>query len=380
MASKIAVDSLFLSDGFRGVGFNRYLTAILTRAGQNGAIDDGLRLILLVPSLNDVVHLGDPPAGLKFVACPIMRRVHLWRSGVFLCATKLVGADALFLPYPLPVYFKPRRLAVTIHDLIPLLFPHFYQSVTERLLKYSCTSSMARADMILTDSEQSKTDMTELYGIPAERIRVIPLGFDSNLFHPCADDPDYRQRVLGGYGIRLPYVLHVGQRMRHKNIERLIEAFGCLSQRRKGFDLQLVLAGGQVWQAQELVDLVRHRSIAERIIVPGRIPDRELALLYRQAAVFVMPSLYEGFGLPLLEAMASGIAVICSNRSSLPEIGGDAAVYFNPESAEDIARAMEHALTDSTARASRVERGLSRAKRFSWDECARRTIAALREL
>jgi glycosyltransferase involved in cell wall biosynthesis len=140
------------------------------------------------------------------------------------------------------------------------------------------------------------------------------------------------------------------------------------------------LAGWQLWEAQELMDLAGERTIFERIVLTGRISDSDLALLYRQAALFVMPSLYEGFGLPLLEAMACGVPTISSNRSSLPEVGGEATIYFNPESAEEIVHAIEQVLTDSALRQTLIERGLRRAKQFSWDDCARRTIAALREL
>jgi glycosyltransferase involved in cell wall biosynthesis len=376
MASKIAVDGLFLSDGFRGVGFNRYLTAILSRVGLEAA-ENPLDLILLVRSLKEVAYLGVLPAGLKLVPFPAMRKVRLWRTGIFLYATKLIKSDALFLPYPMPVYVKPKRLAITIHDLIPLLFPQFYRS--ERLLTHSYTSSIDQADLILTDSEQSKADMM-LRGVPGDKIRVAPLGFDSNLFYPRADDPAYSQEVLRRYGVRRPYLLHVGQRMPHKNVERLVEAFGHLSRTRRDFGCQLVLAGGQLWETQELMDLAGERTIFERIVLTGRIPDSHLALLYRQAALFVMPSLYEGFGLPLLEAMACGVPTISSNRSSLPEVGGEATVYFNPESAEEMAGAVEQVLTDSDLREKLVELGLSRAKQFSWDDCARKTLAALREL
>jgi glycosyltransferase involved in cell wall biosynthesis len=377
MATKIAVDGLFLSDGFRGVGFNRYLTAIVSRVGSNGTTGKPLDLLLLVPSLKDVAHLGALPARFKLVPFPAMRSVRWWRTGIFLYATKLIKADALFLPYPIPVYIKPKRLAVTIHDLIPLLFPQLYRP--ERFLRYSYTSSMDQADLILTDSEQSKADMM-LRGVPCDKIRVAPLGFDSNIFCPRSDDPAYSQEVLGRYGLRPPYLLHVGQRMPHKNVERLVAAFGYLSRTQKDFDCQLVLAGGQLWEAQELIDLVGERTIFERIALTGRIPDSDLALLYRQADLFVMPSLYEGFGLPVLEAMASGTPVISSNRSSLPEVAGNAAVYFNPDSAEEIAHAIEQVLTDSALREDLVEQGLNRAKQFSWDDCARKTLAALREL
>ncbi|HTV53424.1 MAG TPA: hypothetical protein VMI06_00750, partial [Terriglobia bacterium] len=253
MASNIAVDGLFLSNGFRGVGFNRYLTAILSSVALDDLSDEGPKLSILVPSLRDVAHLGVLPAKLRLVPFPAMRSVLLWRTGILLYATKLIKSDALFLPYPVPVYLKPKRLAVTIHDIIPLVFPDFYRS--ERALMRSYGSSMANADLILTDSEQSKADMM-LHGVPGDKIRVAPLGFDSNLFRSCADEPTYSQQVLGRHGVRPPYLLYVGQRMRHKNVERLVEAFGHLSRRHRDFDFQLVLAGWQLWERRELIELV----------------------------------------------------------------------------------------------------------------------------
>jgi glycosyltransferase involved in cell wall biosynthesis len=186
--------------------------------------------------------------------------------------------------------------------------------------------------------------------------------------------------MLPRYGINRPYILHVGNMEPRKNVVRLVKAYGALLKRRRQLDLQLLLCGGQNWGCKELNRMLHEPGLQGCVILAGMVPNCDLPLLYRGAAGFAMPSLYEGFGLPVLEAMASGIPVMSSNRSSLPEVAGDAALYFDPESVEDMSLAMERLVTDAALRQQLVARGNERVKQFSWEACARATLTALSSL
>jgi glycosyltransferase involved in cell wall biosynthesis len=308
-----------------------------------------------------------------------MRRTRIWhRIGIMKAAGRL-KTDVVLMPSPGRLYFKRRKLVVTIHDLIPLLFSGDYDPSGWREMQRAYLWSMHNADLVLTDSECSKADMVGRFGVPYDRVRVVHLGFDSLLFKP--ERAGVRpQQQLQRYGIDRPYLLHVGRWQPRKNIDRLIRAYHLLNERRRDLCFQLVLCGPRYPELDKLDELVRELAAGDTIILTGAVPDEDLALLYRQASGFAMPSLYEGFGLPPLEAMASGIPVMSSNRSSLPEILGEAAIYFDPESIEEIASAMERLISDTVLQSQLVERGLAHVKQFSWEKCARKTFAAVSTL
>ena len=309
-----------------------------------------------------------------------MRYKDPWRLGLFLLAAKRLRPDVLFLPFPFPIACKLVRLAIMVHDVIPLL-PQFRQpSLRSRLFRRSFSSSLNQADLILTDSEHSKADMVSVCGIQPERIVVTHLGFDPDTYKATPLDDAERKSTLLRYGINRPYVLHVGNMEPRKNVVRLVKAYSALLERRQHLALQLLLCGGQNWGCEELNRMLLEPTLQGRVILTGMVPNHDLSVLYRGAAGFAMPSLYEGFGLPILEAMASGIPVMSSNRSSLPEVAGDAALYFDPESVEDMSVAMERLLADEALRQELVGRGKERVKQFSWEACARATLTALRSL
>lgn len=381
MANSICVDGLFLHPCHRGVGISRYLFNLLREMERIGSRADPCKITVLAPPLTFVngSRLNQRP-GFELVPCPAMRLRRLWRLGLLMPLARGARADVHFLPSPVPIYLKPKRLAVTIHDMIPLLFPDEHRSFYGHFLQYSYLSSLRRADLILTVSEYSKSDLVSKGRTPASSVVVAYEGFDPDLFKALPLKLSEQQEVLARYGIEQPYLLHVGRLEPRKNSLRLLQAYRQLIDRRRDFSLQLVLCGRTIASSQEILCAIRAPGQSGRVTVTGAVPDHDLAVLYRAAAALAMPSLYEGFGLPLVEAMASGIPVMSSNASCLPEIAGDAALYFHPESVEEMAEAMERLLSDSSLRETLVKSGLERARRFSWEACARTTLAALKSL
>jgi glycosyltransferase involved in cell wall biosynthesis len=376
----MCVEGLFLHRRYFGSGVHVYAISLLRQMERLTAGEQELIIRVLIPELDQIDAAPRSRQGFELVPSPAMRRKKLWRLGLFMLAARRLKPDVLFLPFPFPIYVKPMRLAVTVHDVIPLLFPLPSRSPSAWAFRQAYSSSLRRADLILADSEYSKGDIVSVCGISPERIVVAHLAFDRDAFMPAPVGSSQPESVLVRYGIRQPYVLHVGKMEPRKNLVRLVQAYRLLLERRKDFSLQLVLCGGQLWGCEELNRLVRQAALQGKVILTGVVPPHELPVLHRRAACFAMPSLYEGFGVPPLEAMASGVPVMCSNRSSLPEIAGDAALYFDPESLEEMSAAMERILADSALREQLVERGLMRARQFSWDKCAAKTLFALKAL
>jgi glycosyltransferase involved in cell wall biosynthesis len=381
VAQTICVDGSFLSRRYFGTGVHTYATNLLQQMERLTAQDASIDIRVLVPPLDEMegVRLVHRP-GFELTPCPSMRYKDLWRLGLFMLAAKRLRPDVLFLPFPHPIYFKAVRLAIMVHDVIPLLPDFRRHSLRAFFFRQSYSSSLRRADLILTNSERSKADKVSVCGIAPERIQVIYLGFDPDVCQSSPTDGHAKGRVLGRYGIDAPYILWVGKMEPRKNLVRLVQAYNLLLKRRKDIVLQLVLCGGQNWGCENLNRLLREPANRGHVIWTGPVPNSDLSVLYREAMGFAMPSLYEGFGLPTLEAMASGIPVISSNRSSLPEIAGNAALFFDPESVEEMSTAMERLLSDAALRQQLVALGRERVKQFSWEACARATLAALRSL
>jgi glycosyltransferase involved in cell wall biosynthesis len=378
---RIWVDGLFLYEHFQGSGINRYLSSLLSEIELATRGRPALQTVVLVhPATAANRHALISRPGFELRPFALMRFRRAWRLGAAVPLMRKLGARILFLPSPVPVHFKPDRLAVTVHDVIPLLYPSSQPCPYGAFLWHAYFSSLRRADLIFTDSEHSKSDMVGRFEVPPDKIVVTYLGYDSNLFNAQPLDSLHKEKTLKRYGITQPYVLHVGTTERRKNLVRLARAYQLLCERRKSFSFQLVLCGRIAPDSEDLQRAVSGHKDQGRVAILNRVPDDDLSILYKSAAGFAMPSIYEGFGLPLLEAMASGVPVMSSNRSSLPEIGGDAVLYFNPESVEEISHAMERLLSDTTLRKELTQRGLQRAQRFSWQSCARITLGALKNL
>lgn len=277
--------------------------------------------------------------------------------------------------------FVPQRFSgptiVTVHDLTVFLFPglHPFRRVCWANL---FRRRMIRADRILTVSNHSKKDIIDFFGVSPDKVAVTYLG--SPLHLEAVDGPDEESRVLAAMQIREPYILSVGTLEPRKNIPRLVAAYAMFCRQPEGKEVSLVLAGGKGWLGSGLERQIAECGLNGRVTLTGYVGRRELSVLYRRAMAFAYPSLYEGFGLPPLEAMAHGIPVIVSACSSLPEVVGDAGIQVNPASTEELAAALLQVASSGSLRDQMRAKGIARAALFSWDRCAEQTLAAYREV
>ena len=278
--------------------------------------------------------------------------------------------------YVLPVAV-PCRSVVTIHDTIHLMFPQYLPNRAAYAYARSLMWAAARrADRILTVSASSKRDILHYFNVPPEKIEVVYNALDERF--GAEPRPEEIARVRERFQLDHGFVLYAGNIKPHKNLVRLIDAFEGL--RRDGFEeLKLLIIGDEISKWPALRRAVHKYKLHKHVRFLGFLSDETLAVLYRLAAVFVFPSLYEGFGLPPLEAMASGTPVVTSNVSSLPEVAGDAAVLVDPYDAMDIKDGIKRVLTDPALAAEMRRKGLLRAREFSWERSVARTLAIYRE-
>jgi glycosyltransferase involved in cell wall biosynthesis len=283
----------------------------------------------------------------------------LWRAGV----------DLFHSPhYVLPV-FVTCPAVVTIHDCIHLMFPQYLPNKLALLYaRFFMWWATRRARRVLTVSEASKRDILRFCRVPADRVTVIPNAIDDRF--RVAPPEDEVERIRERFQLHEPFVLYVGNVKPHKNLERLIQAVHHLHE--NGYDeLKLLVIGSDISKYATLRRAIHAYNLHRYVRFLGFVPDRTLNILYRLTSVFAFPSLYEGFGLPPLEAMACGAPVVTSNTSSLPEVVGDAAVLVDPTDSRAIAEGLAHVLADPNLRADLRRRGVARAQAFSWAEGAR---------
>ena len=275
--------------------------------------------------------------------------------------------------YVLPPAVRCRSL-VTIHDCIHLMFPQYLPNrMAYVYARASMWSAARRSHRILTVSEASKRDIMHFFNVPPEKIVVVYNAIDERFRVTPSDEAVARVRER--YQLDHGFVLYVGNIKPHKNLVRLIEAFNGLRQR--GFDqLTLLIIGDEISKLPALRRAVHRHKLHKHVRFLGYLPNDTLAILYRLAAVFVFPSLYEGFGLPPLEAMASGTPVVTSNVSSLPEVMGDAAVLVDPYDVESIVDGIARILNNPALGEELRAKGIARAREFSWE----RSVARTREL
>lgn len=280
-----------------------------------------------------------------------------------------------------PCYFIPNslrcKLIVTIHDLMFFRYPEFLRPEWVVSLKKRIYASSKRADAVIAVSNFTKREITELLNIPEERIWVIYNGIASN-FRPVNDKAKIEE-MKSKYGVKSPYLLFVGNIEPKKNIETLIRAYVEL-RNSTIYKYSLLVVGKKAWHFPTVWHTVKQLNVEKDVIFLDIVDSDDLPYLYSGAEVFIFPSLFEGFGIPVIEAMACGTPVVASNLTSLPEIAGDAAVLVDPLNVEEITGAIYNVLSNSELRRQLVKKGLERAKDFSWEKTARETLALYKEL
>ena len=265
-----------------------------------------------------------------------------------------------------------RRLVATIHDCTFVTHPEFHLPANVEHCLRGTRLAIERADALIAVSESTRADLIERMGAPADRIVVTHEAADPGLAR--VTDPIRLEQVRHRYGLPERFVLSLGAMEPRKNVGRLLEAFVALAPAVRK-DVTLVVAGAQGWLNDSIYEQVQKLGLGESVRFTGYIKEEDLAAVYSLATVFAYPSLWEGFGLPVLEAMACGTPVLTSSVSSLPEVAGDAAVLVQPRDVDAIAEGLGRLLEDDSLRRQLSERGYRRAADFSWERCARETLA-----
>jgi len=299
----------------------------------------------------------------------------LWEQVQLPLLARRARANLLHVPGFAAPLAKPCPVVLTVHDLIGMLFPRHFPPISRFYWSAYLPFTVRFVHHILADSQNTKRDLMRLLGIPQERITVVYPGVGEE-FHPRSKEELARARRR----LRLParYILYVGTIEPRKGLDTLVRAYALL--RRRGFAQRLVIAGKKGWHVERLLALVEELGLKRDVLFPGYVPERELPFLYNLADLLAFPSRYEGFGLPVLEAMACGVPVVCSNVASLPEIVGDAALMLRPDAPELWAEEMARLLTDEELRARLRWRGRKQAQRFSWKKTAREVYRVYRRL
>jgi len=367
---KVAFDASALKPQYNHHGIQVY-TRNLLAALQRLAGLSGIEIRPFVPAAEDSTARKSA----------LMRFDRLWRYGGASAAAFLDGADIMLNPNGASLPINTLLPTVTtIHDLTPMVMPCFPRRIAF-FLKFLLTRSAKSSAAIITVSENSRQDLIRICGVPESKVNVVYEGYDWDLFNAVPPEFVLLQQLLGRLGINRPYVLHHGAIQPRKNLPRLIAAYRQTLARNPQLDFDLVLAGPLAWQHEETINAAEADNGARgKVILTGALTDHDLSLLVRGASLEMIPSLYEGFCLPMVEAMACGIPTITANSSCLPEISGGVLRYFNPNSVEDMAACMEMVVQSRDLQTELAERGRERAQKFSWQLCAQETLAVLEQV
>ncbi len=376
---RVGINGLFLALG-KMAGMETYLRALVR---ELPGLDPAVEYILFTERKNAGSFDHGGHANIREVICPVPApptRQAAWASrmlyeyAVLPIQAQREHIDVLFSP----AFIGPARRAyasvITVHDTQHEDLPENFGAVDRAVFTRLLRRSVRLAAHILTVSEYAKRRIEAIYAVPPERITVT--------YH--AADPIYFNRVSGAeiarvrqaHGLRAPYLLSVASLMPHKNLDTLVDAFATL-RRTTDQPVQLALVGLRSVTTAPLKEKIRTHGLERDVAITGYVPDADMPALYQGAAVFVLPSRYEGFGIPLLEAMASGVPVVTTTATALPEAAGDAALLVDPDDRDGFVDALRRVLSDTALRERMIARGTARAHLFSWQRTAEVTLATL---
>jgi glycosyltransferase involved in cell wall biosynthesis len=374
---KVAFDASALKPLYRHQGIQVY-THNLLRAIRRVAQSCGMEIQPFLPAAESLASEFAETPGFRPQRSSLMQFDRPWRYGGASASAFLNGADIMLNPngasWPIRALLPT---VTTIHDLTPMVMPCFPRRIA-LLLRFLLSRSAQSSVAIITVSENSRQDIVRICGVPKSKVHVIYEGYDRALFNCNPPEPALLQQLCNRLRINRPYIFHHGAIQPRKNLPRLIAAYRNVLARNPQLDLDLVLAGSLAWQHEETLAAAQsHSAVRGKVVLTGALSDNDLSVLLRGAALEVIPSLYEGFCLPMVESMACGVPTITANNSCLPEISGGVLRYFDPHSVEDIAVAMEQVLLSRDLQGELAGRGQERAQKFSWDLCAEETLGLL---
>lgn len=359
-------------EGYRQAGVSRYVEALLAELPD--VVAPGDQIVAYVNPGADRTHLESPSirwqTSLLDTDQPVTRI--FWEQSRGALAGVLDRVDLLHGPVNVAPLLSTARTVVTVHDLAFERYPEHYPAMRRRYLSAMTRLSVRRAKRVIAVSEATRTDLVELYGLPRERIAVAPNGIDARFRPQGAEEvAAFRHQ----HCLPQRFLLFVGTLQPRKNLDGLIRAMGTLRDR---MDWPLIVGGGTGWMHDSIQRAVKQQNVRERVRFVGYLPPDDLPLWYSAASIVVVPSYYEGFGLPALEAMACGTPVVASSASSLPEVVGDAGILVNPKRPRTIASGILELIENEARREELTARGIERAKQFSWHRTARETYAVYR--
>lgn len=385
MAYHVVIDARRIRD----FGVGTYIRNLVRSIAQ---MDQSNHFTLIVPG-GDIPELADLPANFQNALYKPMegRIFNQLHYPLFL---KKLAADLYHVPLNSVPLWMPKPYVVTIHDMGSLLFGSG-PGIREDFRLYRLRRGLLRANRVIAVSSATRRDVETVLGIPANRVRTIYNAPDPSFHQPasppvaCVGEPELLyppelERVLQRYQIHYPFLLYVGRTNPQKNIPRLVEAFavlrGDLHDHPLYKNLRLIIIGDEISRHPSLRHAVIQSRVENVVRFLGFVPIETLRVFYQAASAFVFPSLYEGFGLPPLEAMACGTPVVCSSVSSLPEVVGDAAAIVNPENVFDIARGIREVLLDQELRQQLVQKGFAQLRQFSWARTAAQVLETYEEV
>ena len=368
---RIGINTLFMIPGLVG-GSETYLRNLLSKLAS---IDSDNEYVLFTNTENSG-SFNLEKANFLEVRCPIPARFRpariLWEQFILPIQCRRHKIDLLHSPGYVSPIVLPCPSVVSIHDMNYFFFPDDWSRLALLALKILVPLSARSSSQVIAVSQSSKKHIVKILKISEDKVNVTHNGVEK-IFHPHHTRPDIL-KIKNRMGIKGSFILSVAFSHPHKNLGRLLQAYYILRKDR-GVTHQLLLTGSPGRDHLELVRKVRKLGIDQEVIFTGYLPGHQLPLVYQAADLFVFPSLYEGFGLPILESMACGTPVVSSNAASLPEVVGKAGILVDPYDIDEMAEAMYRVLSDKSVAEDLTKRGLEQSKKFSWTETARKTLA-----